>query len=88
MPQISRRLGRAAGKMIPPEQMQAMMGQMMQTMIAGMTIDDRIAFVNAMLPRCLGAVFTGLDAPARERVAAAMTGRMADAAQAAAGGER
>ena len=86
MPEISRRLGSAAGKMIPPGQMQAMMGQMMDTMIGGMTVEDRIAFVNAMLPRCLGAIFTGLDAPAREQVAAAMTERMTDAARAAAAG--
>ncbi len=50
--------------MMPPGQIQAMMGQMMDTMIAGMTIEDRLAFVNAMLPRCLGAIFGGLDAPA------------------------
>lgn len=89
MPQIRRRLGGAVGKMIRPGQMQAMMGQMMDTMIAGMTIEDRLAFVNAMLPRCLAAIFDGLDAPARERVAAAMTERMTDAARAAtAGGEQ
>ena len=65
------------------------MGQMMETMFAGMTIDDRLAFVNAMLPRCPGAVFAGLDHPSRERVAVAMTERMGDAARAAAaGGER
>lgn len=89
MPDISGRLGSAAGKMIPPGQMQAMMGQMMDTMIAGMTVEDRQAFVNAMLPRCLGAIFTGLDGPARQRIAAAMTERMTDAARAAsAGGEQ
>ena len=84
MPEISKHLGSMAGKAVQPGQMQAMM----DTMIGGMTVENRIAFVNAMLPRCLGAIFTGLDAPARERVAAAMTERMTDAARAAAGGEQ
>lgn len=81
-----RHLGQVAGKIVPPAQMQAMMGEMMRTTFAGMTLDDRLAFVNAMLPQCLGALFANLDAPARERLARTMAERMASGGQSAAKG--
>jgi hypothetical protein len=72
----SGKMGRAAGKLMPPTQMQAMMGQMMQTMFADMSIDDRIAFASAMLPQCIGAMFDNLAEPGRERLATTMADLM------------
>ncbi|MDA8365947.1 MAG: hypothetical protein M0Z62_03185 [Actinomycetota bacterium] len=86
MAEISKAMGRVAGKVVPPDQMRAMMGEMMQTVFAGMTLDDRIAFVTAMLPQCLGAMFDNLEAPARERLAIAMAEQMASVARTAAEG--
>ena len=86
MTEISKAMGRIAGKVVPPDQMRAMMGEMMQTVFASMTLDDRIAFVAAMLPQCLGAIFDNLDGPARERLATAMAEEMASVARTAAEG--
>ncbi len=86
MTEISKRVGRVAGKVVPPDQMRAMMGEMTQTVLAGMTLDDRIAFVTSMLPQCLGAMFDNLGPPARERLATAMAEEMASVARAAAEG--
>lgn len=79
---ISRRLGRLGGKVFSPNQMQAMMGEMMDAMFADMALEDRLSFVGAMLPRCLGAIFANLDPSAREQLATTMAERMTSVARA------
>lgn len=76
MAPISKRLGHLAGKAVAPGQVQAMMGEMMTTMFADMTVEDRLSFVATMLSQCLGAIFANLGAPARQQLTAVTAEKM------------
>jgi hypothetical protein len=73
-------IGRLAGRIVKPDQVQQTMGAMMETLLSRMPVEDRIAFVSAMLPRCLDAMFANLDDAGRERLALAMADRITEAA--------
>lgn len=64
--------------MMKPEYTPGMMQKMMDNMFREMTTDDRIAFMQDMMPRCMTMIFSELEPRARSSLASAMLERMAD----------
>ena len=59
-----------------PEDIQAMMAEMMGHMFAGMDLADRTAFMQSMMGVCIPRLTEGLDAAERERLATTILQRM------------
>ena len=78
---------RMAGRM-SPEDMRAMMAQMMSSMFAGMDLEQKIAFMQTMLGVCIPKLTEGLEPNARERLAAEVLGRMSEELRLAAAGQQ
>jgi Mg/Co/Ni transporter MgtE len=63
---------------IKPEDMPRMMDTMMGNVFKQMTKEERITFMEDMMPRCMSIMFDKLDAEARKELATTMLQRMAD----------
>ena len=68
---------RMAGRM-SPDQMQAMMAEMMGQLFAGMEPADRIAFMQAMIGTCIPKITEGLTPTERGELAARVLDRIAE----------
>ncbi len=64
--------------MMKPEDMPHMMETMMDNIFGQMTAEDRIAFIENMMPRCMGMIFSEIDEESRKEVATAMLTKLAD----------
>lgn len=60
MDEIRKMMGNMMGSAMPA---------MMDKMLSAMPPEQRVEFVNTMMPRCLGIVLDSLDQPGRERLA-------------------
>ena len=58
--------------MMKPEDMPQMMDTMMEKMLGQMSADDRMAFIGAMMPKCLNMIFSELDSDAKQNLAREM----------------
>lgn len=65
------------GGMMKPEEMPKMMEAMMEKVFSHMTTQDKIAFIENMMPRCIAMMFGEMNAEDRKEVASAMLERMA-----------
>ena len=74
---MGRMMEKMAGRM-PQEQMQGMMQGMMTHMFEGMTVDDRIHFMQSMMAVCLPKLTEGMDSDAKGAVLREMTHLLAD----------
>lgn len=64
--------------MMKPEDMPHMMESMVDSVFKEMTPEDRINFMQNMMPRCMSMMFSELEPDARRDLAGAMLNRMAD----------
>ena len=64
--------------MMKPEEMPHMMETMMDNIFGQMTAEDRITFIENMMPRCMGMIFSEIDEESRKEVATAMLTKLAD----------
>ena len=71
-------MGKMMSGVMKPEDMPKMMQAMMDNMFKEMGTEDRIRFMQDMMPRCVGALFSGLDPEARRSVAQNILQRMTD----------
>ncbi len=62
--------------MMTSEDMPRMRETMMTSVFKEMRAEDRMAFMQNMMPRCMSMMFSGLDAEARRALAEAMLQRM------------
>ncbi len=63
--------------MMKPEDMPHMMEVMMENIFGQMSGEERIKFLETMMPRCMGMMFSELDQEGRKAVASAMLDKMA-----------
>ena len=75
---VQNMMGKMMSGMMKPEDMPRMMQTMMDNMFKGMGAEDRIWFMQDMMPHCVGALFSGLDPEARKSVAQDILRRMTD----------
>ncbi len=66
-----------AGKM-GAEGMVRMMNQMVGTLFQGMTLEDKIAFMQGMMGACMSNVLAGLSAEEKQHVATALLNALRD----------
>jgi hypothetical protein len=64
--------------MMKPEDMPHMMETMMDNIFGQMSAQDRIAFIENMMPRCMSMIFSEIDEESRKEVAMAMLTKLAD----------
>ncbi len=64
--------------MMKPEDMPHMMETMMDNIFGQMTAEDRIKFIENMMPRCMGMIFSEIDEASRKDLARTMLGNLSD----------
>ena len=75
---MGRMMEKMAGRM-PQEQMQGMMQGMMTHMFEGMTVDDRIHFMQSMMAVCLPKLTEEMDSDAKAALLREMAHLLAEA---------
>ncbi|MEA1888547.1 MAG: hypothetical protein U9N50_02025 [Pseudomonadota bacterium] len=70
--------GKMMSGMMKPEGMPHMMETMMDSVFKEMATEDRVGFMQNMMPRCMSMMFSELEPEARKDLAGAMLNRMVD----------